>query len=375
MLPVALAAPPPAAPALVVPVAHEVSFGRIAGRAAPGTQRILVLVDGRLRGEKELRGRRFTFSLELPRRNVTVRVTAVDGEGRRASTVVQHVYGLPRSAEPRGRPPPLPGREDPVLARTVRSLARGFPGICSVFVQDLRTGAGAAWNARARFPAASTLKLAIAVEILRTERGTPAPGSRLDTLLRRMLVISDSKAANELLVRLGGSTSGGSARVNSTLRSLGLNDTDMYGGYEIERTSAQRAIPIRRVGEPSFVGKRTTAWDLARLARHLHFAADGNGLLARRLRGAFSRADARYLLYVLAHVREPGRLDRFLGGAALLHKAGWIRTARHDNGLVYWPGGAFVVTVMTWRGGGIGTGSDVLAGRVARAALDRFSRG
>ena len=39
----------------------------------------------------------------------------------------------------------------------------------------------------------------------------------------------------------------------------------------------------------------------------------------------------------------------------MLHKAGWIEKARHDTGLVYSRHGAFVVTVMTWNGGGVGS--------------------
>ena len=57
---------------------------------------------------------------------------------------------------------------------------------------------------------------------------------------------------------------------------------------------------------------------------------------------------------------------------AVLHKAGWISTARHDTGLVFWRGGVFVAGVMTWNGNGVGRSSDVLAGRVAELALARF---
>jgi hypothetical protein len=55
----------------------------------------------------------------------------------------------------------------------------------------------------------------------------------------------------------------------------------------------------------------------------------------------------------------------------VLHKAGWIEKARHDSGLVYSAGGAFVVTVLTWNGRGVGSASDLLATRVALAALRR----
>ena len=71
----------------------------------------------------------------------------------------------------------------------------------------------------------------------------------------------------------------------------------------------------------------------------------------------------------------PGKIDRAVGkvdGVRVLHKAGWINVARHDNGIVLWRGGALVVTVMTYRSGGAGVASDVLAGNVASAALRRF---
>ena len=368
------AAPPP--PVIVSPAPREVSFGRIEGRVGRGTTRVVVKVDGRLVATKAVSRRRFAISVSLPGRDVSLRVTAIGSGGRRASTRVGPVFGLPQKSAPyAGAIPLLRGYEDAVLARSIRSLARGFPGICGVFVQDLRTGAGAAWNARARFPGASTLKLAIAVELLRELRGVPAPGTRLAALLWRMLVYSDDRSANELLVAIGGSISEGAARVNGMLRALNLADSDMYGGYIIEDRLERRAIPLEILGRPTFVGKFTTAWDLARLERALHLAAGARGALIWRFRGALTPTDARHLLYLLAHARTRGGLNYARGGGvSVLHKAGWTTKVRHDSGLVYRRAGAFVVTVLTWNGRGAGGASDLLAGRVAGAALRQFGR-
>jgi hypothetical protein len=157
------------------------------------------------------------------------------------------------------------------------------------------------------------------------------------------------------------------------MRALGLVDSEMYGGYELDTRSAARAIPIRSESQPPISRtKHTTAWDLGRLARFVHLAAGGRGPLIRRI-GGFSVPEARYLLYVLAHVSDRGKLARFLPASLVVaHKAGWITTSRHDNGIVYWPGGALVATVLTWSPSGVGSASDVLAGRVARVALNRF---
>jgi hypothetical protein len=83
--------------------------------------------------------------------------------------------------------------------------------------------------------------------------------------------------------------------------------------------------------------------------------------------------DARFLLYLLAHT-SPGWLERDLRGVAVLQKAGWITRARHDGGVVYWPGGSFVAVVLTWNPRGVGASSNLLAGRVARLAYARFRR-
>lgn len=362
---------PLASPAISAPAPREIAFGEVRGRVGPGTTRIVVTVNGARRAEASVVGTRFRIAVPLPPRDVTIRVIAFDLYGRRAvSRPVGPVFGLPAAAVPRG----TLNIEDPGLTRVLRRLTREFPGIGAFYVQNLRTGKGAAWNARARFPAASTLKLAIAIEVLRTLRGRVAPGSRVDSLLRKMLIYSDNQAANELEVWLGGSISAGAARVNGTMRALGLRDSHIFGGYATE-TAAARPIPVTIESQPAFgLGKYTTAWDLARLHRFVHLAAGGRGRLLR-LPGSFTPADARFALFVLARVRDPGKLDRFLRrpAAVVLHKAGWITHARHDAGLVYWKGGGFTAAVMTWNGGGVGVASDVLAGRVARESLRRFS--
>ncbi len=329
-----------------------------------------VFVDGVFKLSKTLAGpTSFSFLLDLPPRDVRIRVVAENARGGQASTTVTPVYGLPRPGRPLATPPSV---DDAKLAARLRALVRAFPGTAAAYVQDLSTGRGAAWNARARFPAASTLKLAIAIEVLRSLGERPASGSSLDRLLWSMLVNSDNEAANQLLVWLGGSTSGGANRVNALMRRLGINDSLMYGGYEVAPEKG-RPIPVQVNEQPDFgVGKYTTAWDLARLFRDVHLAANNLGPLPHA-DGSFARGDARYLLWILAHVADSGKLDRLLpANTSVLHKAGWIDDARHDAGLVYWAHGSFVAAVMTWNASGVGTSADVLAGQVARAAFGRF---
>ena len=371
--------PPRASPpAIERPAAYQVSYGVVEGRAAPGARRVVVRIDGKVVRDLRLSRSEFRLEVDLPARDVRVRVETVDTAGRRSGRTVPNVFGLPPSARPRIRLAHL----DRGLQTDVRVLATGFPGAAAAYVENLGTGATAAWNARATFPAASTLKLAIAVTALSRVHGPPRPGTSLDGLLRRMLDASDNESANRLLVSLGGSTSGGGRLVDAAMRSIGLERTMMYGGYILgtslgpAREIASREVPLNVVDQPAWgVGKATTAVDLARLHRAIWLASGGIGPLARAGSG-ISAAEARYVLYLLAHVGDGGKLGRLLerrAGVIVLHKAGWIDAARHDAGLVVWRGGVFVAAVMTYDGAGAGARSDVLAGRVARAALRQFS--
>ena len=360
-----VAAPPP--PLVVTaPAEREVSFGHVAGRVQPGDWAIVVRADEKLVAVERVRGRSFDFVVALPRRDTTVRVSLYGPHGmRRVTETIRHVFGLPRSAEPKA----VAGGQDGALQRVVGMLARRFPGTTGVYVEDLVSGHGAAWNARARFPAASTLKLAIAIEALQAFSGKPAAGSYLDSLLRRMLIESDNDAANDVE-----SLFGGGAQVDALLRGVGFGDTWMGGGY-LHGTAFGPPIPARVESQPSFpCCKYTSAYDLARLLSFVHLAAGGRGALIDAYGTAFTPSDARYLLYLLAHVPDRGTLGRFIAGGpyALMHKAGWISYARHDAGLVYWPGGVVVVAVMTI-GSGVGVASDVLAGRIAQVTLERVA--
>jgi len=367
---VLVAAPLPlASPVVAQPVSRQVSYGLVTGVAPRGTRRIVVSARGHVLADRPLRSQSFSLQVTLPIGSESVRVATLASGGRRSVSVVRDVLGLPATATPRG----VAQSEDAFLARRVRQLARSYHGVAAVYVQSLTAGAGAAWNARARFPAASTLKLAIATTVLARLSGAPPPGAYVDDLLRDALVESDNAAANALEVWLGGSTSAGGARVDGLMRSIGLRDTIMYGGYELGTYG--RGIPLRAEEKPSFgVGKYTTAADLATLYRAIWLASGGRGPLHR---SGVTTGEARYLLWLLGRVRDTPKLDSLVGRrgtVAVLHKAGWIDAARHDAGLVFWPGGVFVVSVLTWSPNGAGTSSDVLAGRCADVALQRFRR-
>ena len=104
----------------------------MAGTAPRGTKLIVIRAGGKVVATHHLRGRRFDVSVPLPRRDVTVRVTATTALGRRSSASVRHVFGLPQQARPRG----TIAHVDGALARRIVPLVRAFPGASAVYVRD-----------------------------------------------------------------------------------------------------------------------------------------------------------------------------------------------------------------------------------------------
>ena len=267
-----VAAAPLPPPAIVSPAPREVSYGRIEGRLPTGTRQVLVRVGGRLLATKDVTGpvRRRRLAPQ-PRRD-----DACDRDRRarrRSSTLVGPVYGLPREAAPYAGPiPALRGYED---ARLPRRHAAWRDASQASAASSSRTSD----RRRGRLERPRPLPGRLDAEA--RDRGRaharpardPRSGSRLSGLLWRMLVYSDDRSANELLAAIGGSISGGSARVNTMMRRSILADSEMYGGYIVENSLARRPIPLEILGRPSFIGKYTTAWDLARLERRSHLAA------------------------------------------------------------------------------------------------------
>jgi beta-lactamase class A len=364
-------APPLPPPAIEQPAPYQASYGLVTGTAPPGTRRIAVSVNGRAVGSSPLRGRRFTIWLRLPAGDATIRVSTRAGDGRTSSAAVRNVLGLPAASRPRL----VAGRNDGVLERKVRALGRGFGGAAGIYARSLTGGTGAAWNAKARFPAASTLKLAVAAAVLASYHGIPPPGSSVNELLVATLTRSDNAAANALEVWLAGSTGAASSRIDALMSSIGMRDSEMYGGYELRTLSG--SIPVTTQEQPAWgYGKYTTAADMSTLLRAVWLASGGLGPLRREQPG-FTPADGRHLLWLLAHVQDVAKLDdveKGNPGVLVLHKAGWIDSARHDAGLVFWPGGVFVAAVMTWSPRGAGVSADVLAGRVAAWTLARLRK-
>lgn len=360
-----VAAPPP--PAIV---AAPVMYGRVSVRVGARTTRIAALLDGRVRrAVRVVPGpRRVTLTLPTGRWNLVVRATGPGGSRRSAARTV---WILPATGARLGT---TTGRLDRRLQSTLQAMVDGLPVISGVYVQNLVTGCGAAVNAGARFPAASTLKAAILTDAVRRPAGAPAG------LLDEMILDSSDQAANRVLaIQGGGDGAAGAARVTETMGLMGMSRSLVRRPYIIDEpgtTTAKERIPVTTTRPAAlYTNFISTPYDLALMMISLHRSAQGRGAV-RRMGVGMLRA-RREITRRLLEVRDRSKIVAGVpAGTPVLHKTGYTTEVKHDVGVVYLPRGPVVVSVMTWNQAGVSDGlGDAFIARVTHAAVDRLSGG
>jgi hypothetical protein len=208
-------------------------------------------------------------------------------------------------------PTHVAAKEDAGLSRRLAALAPRFDGISGVWTHDMTTGRWAAWNADARFPAASLVKLAVAV-------ATPwAPESAYD--VRAMLRWSSNLAANRLYREVG------QQAVDAALRRMGALHSTYTGTYRVGTG--------RTIEPPRISARVTTARDVGQMLFWL---------------GA-NRGDVLTELEHSEQFRDNVGILRPRDPAAQKH--GWFSVVRHSAAIVYSKKGPRIVVVLTYAPG------------------------
>ncbi|HEX2587009.1 MAG TPA: serine hydrolase [Gaiellales bacterium] len=321
----------PAAPAgrvqLDQPRAYEVWDGRVAGTAPPGTVVRLAALGHVWLVPAGTAGRLDAVLGNIPTGDVALTVA---GSG---STPV---YGVP-SASLR----PLPtAAVDASLSGQVASLAKLATPHVSLYARSWQ-GRIAAYNAGAEFEAASTLKLPIMLLSLSHHTGEAA-GSDIWDAMERITRYSDNAAANELLEHEAGSDEAGAAEMVELMQQLGLRHTYMAGGYVVDSGGGSDVFGV--VDPPPAAYKHTTAADMGRLAGMVLAAASGSGPLIRH---GVDRHEARELLYLMLHAKDPGLVPAGAGNLPVAHKIGWLDDTDNDVAIVFGHRGPTVIAVYT----------------------------
>ncbi len=298
------------------------------------------------------------------------------------------------------------------LQQELDRLVLPFDGQVGVYVLDLNDGRAAFVNPDSGFPMASTVKVAVAVNILSlVDEGKldlhqqvllkegdiyPEMGGPMDThltagsaitvrdLLHMMLTVSDNNAT-DILIRLGG----GTAAVNARMRALGVSGIrvdryiwEMLANYYGD-TEASAARPLG-TADYARLSSATRSEEDRKHHRQLYnddprdtsTPAGMASLLRLIWQGKALKPDTTAVLKAIMADCRTGE-DRLKGmlpdATPVAHKTGSVGAVANDVGVVTLPAGkgdvVVAVFVKSERGS---TARDAMIAQLARAAHDYF---
>jgi hypothetical protein len=352
---------------LLFPTSDEAFSGNVFARAPARTAHVQVIVDERASTYVSAGAGLLNLKLTIPPGLHTLELRFRDSRN--------HLLSLQRSVSAsmlpsnwRATRPAL--REDRALDARLAALANSFDGQSAIWVQNLRSGREGSWNADARFPAASTVKLAVLIAAL-NKLGPHPENSTAYYDVRALATWSSNLAANRLLRTLAGSEAAGAALAQATLRRVGASSSTYTGDYRVG-TAVTR--PTDAPDPPLLVSQRTTtARDLARILELIARAAGGDADALRT--SELTPHEAKLALgLLLASQPAADNLGLFRPWLPppfpLAQKNGWISQARHTAAILYAQEGPRIAVLLTFRSTGLTRLEAAALGRaVVRIAL------
>jgi len=232
----------------------------------------------------------------------------------------------------------------------------------SLYIQDLQTGEAISFNSDVAYSGTSVNKIAVLAEYYATVDGPPTLREAED--IAKTMICSQNATTNDMLGLIGGSGFQselyleGAEAVTIFLRRLGLERTFLTAPYdarpnpEVVPTVPPRPIELpetdvdqgRANPNPS---NQVTVDEIGLLLNAMYQCAyEEGGPLLNQFEGAFTPQECRAMLHVMAN----NTVDAFIKAGVpadvrVAHKHGWIADTHTNAGVVFTPGGDFIMVV------------------------------
>jgi beta-lactamase class A len=226
----------------------------------------------------------------------------------------------------------------------LRQRTRRFNGKVGYIIKDFRSGEIVESNPNSVFPSASLIKLPIMVAAFQAvqegrvslnmpitmrlqdmrggsgvlKRARPGSIFTLRELIEYMIIHSDNTATELVLQQIG------IDYVQATFNKLGLQDTEIHPeGFR---------LTARRIADDNRTSPRDMAFLLEKIYQRKSVSAEASD----------------QMMDILKHQKLRDRLPRYIPtGWEIAHKTGLLRRACHDVGIVFSPGGDYMICVLT----------------------------
>jgi len=275
---------------------------------------------------------------------------------------VESALYRPSSREARLIVEPLnPERPDiNLLTRLMVNYLQDFEtlnnGVASVFVYDLNSGEEVSLNADMPMSGTDILRLPIVLELYHQLDNVP-------TLLQRqyisdtLVIQPDVASVNQLLSQIGdGDPHSGAEQVTQSLQQMGLVNSyiltpfgeDPRAGQRPLSTPANESEEIRT--QPGGYAQMT-AEDMGLLLVDLYYCAQGNGgTITAVFEGDITQEECQEMLNYMSQNQIESLLEEGVPDTTTIaHRHGWISDTHTDAGIVFTPGGNYVIVGMLYK--------------------------
>jgi beta-lactamase class A len=242
----------------------------------------------------------------------------------------------------------------------------GFNGIVDLYFLDLQTadelhfayqeGQSISVDPDIAFTASSTIKIPIMVSFF--QHFNHQIDDQLATQLKDMIALSNNDAADALMKTLDENR--GPLIVSDTMQALGLNNTFINGFFypgavvlKLYKTPANSRTDVNT--DPD-VYSQTTPADMGRLLEDIYLCSQtGGSTLVAVFPGQIDQAACQQMITYLQEDKLGALIQGGVPeGTIVAHKHGWDinLTQYSDAGIVYTPGGNYVLTIYVYNPGG-----------------------
>lgn len=230
-------------------------------------------------------------------------------------------------------------------------------GVASVFILDLRTGEEITINSNEAMSGMSLLKLPIVLETYRLVDGRPTLSQQQlisDTLVTR----PDHVSANQLLNIIAGQDDPylGADLVTESLQRLGLSNTFMVAPFDQDGPPGNRTLETaantkegpRTQPTPQM---QTTAEDMGMLLSMIYYCAQGQGgTLSAVFADEISQVECQSLIAYMQSNKIGSLIEEGVPqDTPVAHRHGWISDTHGDAGIVFTPGGDYVIVEFLYK--------------------------
>jgi beta-lactamase class A len=236
-----------------------------------------------------------------------------------------------------------------MLEETISRETQGFDGLGSFFILNLETGEELGINQDIALSGLSVVKIAILLETFRALDFEPTVDQA--KLIAETAEFSGNYSANLLLDIVAGQDNAylGVDILTESMQRLGLENTFIVTPYEEPNragkgtmvTPANSRNDIVTTPDPTM---QTTAEDMGTLLAMIYYCAEGGGTLLALYPEQLTPTECQAVIDSLSKNRE-GNLIRFgvPADTVVSHKHGWAGNTHGDAGIVFSPGGDYVI--------------------------------